>query len=98
MHLQLRLMVTLPSAEDFDHPEIGPLLRRYVEGATGSEEERRRVLRLVETMTIGAVAVALRTESMHGAGSPQAQRIQIVMRSFNLSPPRSGSFNARSNR
>jgi 4-hydroxybutyryl-CoA dehydratase/vinylacetyl-CoA-Delta-isomerase len=71
------LMVTLPSAEDFDHPEIGPLLRRYVEGATGSEEERRRVLRLVETMTIGAVAVALRTESMHGAGSPQAQRMRI---------------------
>ncbi len=71
------LLVTLPSAEDFDHPEIGPLLRRYVEGATGTEEERRRVLRLVETMTIGATAVAFRTESMHGAGSPQAQRMRI---------------------
>jgi len=71
------LMATLPSAEDFDHPEIGPLLRRYVQGATGGEEERRRVLRLVETMTLGAVAVALRTESMHGAGSPQAQRMRI---------------------
>lgn len=71
------LLVTLPSAEDFDHPEVGPLLRRYVQGATGSDEDRRRVLRLVETMTIGATAVAFRTESMHGAGSPQAQRMRI---------------------
>jgi len=52
--------------------------REYIQGATGSDEERRRVLRLVETMTIGATAVAFRTESMHGAGSPQAQRIQIA--------------------
>ena len=71
------LLVTLPSAEDFDHPEVGPLLRKYVQGATGSDEDRRRVLRLVETMTIGATAVAFRTESMHGAGSPQAQRMRI---------------------
>ena len=71
------LLVTLPSAEDFDHPEVGPLLKKYVQGATGSEEERRRVLRLVETMTLGATAVAFRTESMHGAGSPQAQRMRI---------------------
>jgi 4-hydroxybutyryl-CoA dehydratase/vinylacetyl-CoA-Delta-isomerase len=28
-------------------------------------------------MTIGATAVAFRTESMHGAGSPQAQRMRI---------------------
>jgi 4-hydroxybutyryl-CoA dehydratase/vinylacetyl-CoA-Delta-isomerase len=65
------LLVTMPSAEDFDHPEIGPELRKYV------DVERQRVLRLVETMTIGATAVAFRTESMHGAGSPQAQRMRI---------------------
>jgi 4-hydroxybutyryl-CoA dehydratase/vinylacetyl-CoA-Delta-isomerase len=71
------LMVTLPSAEDFDHPEYGQLLRTYIAGAQGTEEERRRALRLVETMTIGSTAVAFRTESMHGAGSPQAQRMRI---------------------
>jgi 4-hydroxybutyryl-CoA dehydratase/vinylacetyl-CoA-Delta-isomerase len=65
------LLVTMPSAEDFDHPEIGPQLRKYVDA------ERQRVLRLVESMTIGQVAVAFRTESMHGAGSPQAQRMRI---------------------
>ena len=36
-----------------------------------------RILRLIENMTLGRNAVGYLTESMHGAGSPQAQRIQI---------------------
>ena len=36
-----------------------------------------RILRLIENITLGAAAVGYRTESMHGAGSPQAQRIMI---------------------
>ena len=36
-----------------------------------------RVLRLIENITLGTAAVGYRTESMHGAGSPQAQRIMI---------------------
>ena len=36
-----------------------------------------RVLRLIENLTLGTAAVGYRTESMHGAGSPQAQRIMI---------------------
>jgi 4-hydroxybutyryl-CoA dehydratase/vinylacetyl-CoA-Delta-isomerase len=34
--------------------------------------------RLIENMTQGAAAVGYLTESMHGAGSPQAQRIMIT--------------------
>jgi 4-hydroxybutyryl-CoA dehydratase/vinylacetyl-CoA-Delta-isomerase len=71
------LMVTLPSQQDFDDPEVGPLLHRYVKAARGSAEDRVRVLRLIENMTLGPTAVAIRTESMHGAGSPQAQRVRI---------------------
>jgi 4-hydroxybutyryl-CoA dehydratase/vinylacetyl-CoA-Delta-isomerase len=67
------LLVTLPSAEDMESPEVGPLLQRYIAGARGSAEDRARVLRLIETMTLGATG----TESMHGAGSPQAQRVRI---------------------
>ncbi len=37
-----------------------------------------RLLRLIENMTLGRNAVGYLTESMHGAGSPQAQRIQIA--------------------
>jgi 4-hydroxybutyryl-CoA dehydratase/vinylacetyl-CoA-Delta-isomerase len=40
--------------------------------------DRMRVLRLIENMTIGRNAVGYLTESLHGAGSPQAQRIQIA--------------------
>jgi len=40
-------------------------------------EHRCRVLRLIENITLGTSAVGYRTESMHGAGSPQAQRIMI---------------------
>jgi 4-hydroxybutyryl-CoA dehydratase/vinylacetyl-CoA-Delta-isomerase len=36
-----------------------------------------KILRLIENLTLGSAAVGYRTESMHGAGSPQAQRIMI---------------------
>ena len=72
------LLVTMPAAEDLDNEDVGPLLRKYLQGGSGSTEDRQRVLRLIETMTLGATAVAFRTESMHGAGSPQAQRVRIA--------------------
>jgi 4-hydroxybutyryl-CoA dehydratase / vinylacetyl-CoA-Delta-isomerase len=40
-------------------------------------EYRIRILRLIENLTLGRNAVGYLTESLHGAGSPQAQRIQI---------------------
>jgi len=73
------LMVTLPSEKDFRNPETGPILRKYLKGRKGVDVENRlRVLRLIENMTMGRNAVGYLTESMHGAGSPQAQRIQIA--------------------
>ena len=78
------LVATLPSEKDFDNPETGPLLRKYLKGRDGVRvEDRARVLRLIENMTLGRNAVGYLTESMHGAGSPQAQRIQIA-RQMNL--------------
>lgn len=72
------LMVTLPSQKDFDHPEVGALLRKFLKGRRDIPTEKRvRILRLIENMTLGRNAVGYLTESMHGAGSPQAQRIQI---------------------
>ncbi|MFB3113425.1 MAG: 4-hydroxyphenylacetate 3-hydroxylase family protein, partial [Nitrosopumilaceae archaeon] len=72
------LMVTMPSEKDFRNPETGPILRKYLAGRKGVDvENRMRILRLIENMTMGRNAVGYLTESMHGAGSPQAQRIQI---------------------
>lgn len=65
-------MATLPSLGDLDHPEIGDALR-----SVAGSEARVRALRLVEYMSYGAGSVPLRIECMHGAGSPQAQRIVL---------------------
>lgn len=71
-------LVTMPSAQDFDNPEIGSLVKKYMQGVGGgTAEKRQRLLRLIENITMGCGAVAYLTESMHGAGSPQAQRIMI---------------------
>jgi 4-hydroxybutyryl-CoA dehydratase/vinylacetyl-CoA-Delta-isomerase len=73
------LVVTLPSQQDLEHDELGPLLEKYLQGREGvSTEARVRILRLIENMTLGRNAVGYLTESMHGAGSPQAQRVQIA--------------------
>ncbi len=73
------LMVTMPSEEDLRNKEIGHYVEKYLKGAKGtSTEERMRVLRLIENLTLGTAAVGYRTESMHGAGSPQAQRVMIA--------------------
>jgi 4-hydroxybutyryl-CoA dehydratase/vinylacetyl-CoA-Delta-isomerase len=72
------LMVTAPSEKDLNSPEIGGYVKKYLKGIEGvSTENRLRILRLVENLTLGTAAVGYRTESMHGAGSPQAQRIMI---------------------
>lgn len=73
------LVVTLPSQQDLEHQELGPLLEKYLQGRSGVPTEARvRILRLIENMTLGRNAVGYLTESMHGAGSPQAQRVQIA--------------------
>jgi len=72
------LMVTMPSEKDLRHPEIGRYVKKYLACRNGfSVENRVRLLRLIENLTLGTAAVGYRTESLHGAGSPQAQRIMI---------------------
>ena len=73
------LMVTMPSEQDFRSEEVGPIIDKLLKGRPEiSTEARMRILRLIENMTLGRNAVGYLTESMHGAGSPQAQRIQIL--------------------
>lgn len=81
------LMVTMPSEKDFTSETaagrkgetIGEICSKYFAGREGvSTEDRMRVLRFLENICLGSAAVGYRTESMHGAGSPQAQRIMIA--------------------
>ncbi len=72
------LVVTMPSEADYRQDELSILLEKYLQGrADVPTEHRIRIMRLIENMTLGRNAVGYLTESMHGAGSPQAQRIQI---------------------
>ena len=54
---------------------MGHLVKKYFSGVEGiPTEDRIKIGRLIEAMTGGTALV----ESMHGAGSPQAQRIMIL--------------------
>jgi 4-hydroxybutyryl-CoA dehydratase/vinylacetyl-CoA-Delta-isomerase len=84
------LMVTMPSEKDFksDLPvgkngeTISEVCTKYFKGSpAATTEERMRVLRFIENVALGTAAVGYRTESLHGAGSPQAQRIMIARQS-----------------
>ena len=81
------LMVTMPGEADFrsdlvvgkNGETIGDICHKYFAGSpAATTEDRMRVLRFLENICLGAAAVGYRTESMHGAGSPQAQRIMIA--------------------
>ncbi|HHU17553.1 MAG: 4-hydroxyphenylacetate 3-hydroxylase family protein [Anaerovoracaceae bacterium] len=81
------LMVTMPSEKDFKSDlvvgqtgkSIGEWCNKLFAAAPGvTTENRTRILRFLENICLGSSAVGYRTESLHGAGSPQAQRIMIA--------------------
>jgi 4-hydroxybutyryl-CoA dehydratase/vinylacetyl-CoA-Delta-isomerase len=68
-------LATLPSEYDLKHEKIGHLVKKYFSGVANiPPEDRIKIGRLIEAMTGGTALV----ESMHGAGSPQAQRVMIL--------------------
>ncbi len=72
------LFTTLPSEKDFKNPETKKYIDKYLKGEKETPTESRlRILRLIENISMGLGAVGYQVESMHGAGSPQAQRIMI---------------------
>ncbi|MFP3156272.1 4-hydroxyphenylacetate 3-hydroxylase family protein [Lachnospiraceae bacterium ZAX-1] len=72
------VVVTAPSEKDFRDEKVGKYVDKYLRGvANVSTENRLKILRLIENLALGTAAVGYRTESMHGAGSPQAQRVMI---------------------
>ncbi|MHA1783435.1 MAG: 4-hydroxyphenylacetate 3-hydroxylase family protein, partial [Promethearchaeota archaeon] len=72
------IICTLPSEADFRSEEIGKLIQKYLATSESvNVENRYKILRFIENLTMGVASVSYRTESMHGAGSPQAQRIMI---------------------
>ncbi len=67
-------IATMPSEYDLNSEAVGHLVKKYFSGVAGIPvKDRIKIGRLIEAMTGGTAMV----ESMHGAGSPQAQRIMI---------------------
>jgi 4-hydroxybutyryl-CoA dehydratase/vinylacetyl-CoA-Delta-isomerase len=63
---------TLPSEADLKSPVVGKYVDKYLRGVHSvPTESRMRIARLLENMTGGVALI----ESMHGAGSPQAQKL-----------------------
>jgi len=76
------LVVTAPSEKDLLNSKLEPYINKYLQGATGSGAiDRLKIMRLIENLALGTAAVGYRTESMHGAGSPQAQKVTIARQS-----------------
>ncbi len=73
------IICTMPSEADMNSEEVGNLIEKYLSTCENiCAEDRYKVLRFIENLTMGVASVSYRTESMHGAGSPQAQRIMIT--------------------
>jgi 4-hydroxybutyryl-CoA dehydratase/vinylacetyl-CoA-Delta-isomerase len=73
------IICTLPSQADLDNPETGPLLTKYLSTCDDvSPQDRYKLLRFMENISMGVASLSYKTESLHGAGSPQAQRIMIA--------------------
>jgi 4-hydroxybutyryl-CoA dehydratase / vinylacetyl-CoA-Delta-isomerase len=66
------IIATMPFQGDLESSEVGRYVKKYLAGASGIKtEDRMKILRLIENMS-GGTALA---ESMHGAGSPQSQKV-----------------------
>jgi 4-hydroxybutyryl-CoA dehydratase/vinylacetyl-CoA-Delta-isomerase len=69
----------LPSDRDFDHPEVGSLLKKYLKGSAQAPVENRvKMFRLIEKM---AMESADTISDIHGGGSPAAHRLTIFRES-----------------
>ncbi len=69
------ILATMPFETDLRSREIGKYVEKYMAGVDNvSPENRIRVLRLIENLTGGTALV----ESMHGAGSPQTQKVMYA--------------------
>lgn len=63
----------MPSAQDFNNEEYGPLLKRYYKAGNASADTRVKAARLSEWLTIGGGVPGC----MHGGGSPDGAKLVV---------------------
>ena len=66
------LLVTMPRLKDLEDPEVGPLLRKYLQSAAPAAD-RLKAAKFLQHWTAGLHGPG----TWHGAGAPQGQRVMI---------------------
>ncbi|MEM2983547.1 MAG: 4-hydroxyphenylacetate 3-hydroxylase C-terminal domain-containing protein, partial [Candidatus Bathyarchaeia archaeon] len=70
------IIVTAPSKKDLEHPELRPLLEKYLQGvAHVPTEHRLRIVRFIQALVGGPVAGAL-----HHSGEPMENQKIVIYR------------------
>lgn len=81
------MMITAPGAADLASPETGPWVRKYLQGAAGTDAETRlRLLHLIRDLTASDFGGYNLVVTLHGEGSLQAQLLQ-TLRDTDLTAP-----------
>ncbi|PSR22889.1 MAG: gamma-aminobutyrate dehydratase [Sulfobacillus acidophilus] len=76
------LLVTPPAAEDWDHPELSPLLETAFSGQNVTGADRMRAIYLASDLVASDLAAYHLVLAVHAEGSIEAERMTIV-RGFN---------------
>ncbi len=70
------MVADIPSDRDFENPEIGPLLQKYLKGVDKvSTKDRVSLFRLIEQLAFESRDIV---SNIHGAGSPETHRMTIL--------------------
>lgn len=73
------LVATMPSEMDLRNEEVGGFIGKYLKGVSHiPTEDRMRMIRLIECMSLGTFSADLLTMGLHGAGSPYPQKMMVV--------------------
>ncbi len=73
------LIATAPGVEDFESPELGAYLQKYLAGKAGySTEERLRMINLVQDLTASDFAGYHAVLAVHAEGSIEAEKLAIL--------------------
>ncbi len=73
------LLGTIVSEKELKHPEIGKYVSKYLKGVPNvPAEHKMRIINLIQNLLFGSNSVEYVVESVHGAGSPQAQKSSLA--------------------
>ena len=71
------LLVTGPGGDDWDAPEVRPVLEKYL-GAAAPAAERLAMMKMIADLTVGDFGGYQSVLAVHAEGSIEAEKMQIL--------------------